>query len=103
MAYCPNCSAKLETTAADSCWNCLASFGEGSVWKPLPSPVGSFRRFTQRAAIPKKAPGAEAYRPRSTSERVVNGIGCGILIAIFGIPAALLLLLLILDPCLICK
>ena len=43
MSFCPNCSALLKEPTANSCWNCSADFGHGSVWAPVADPPGEIR------------------------------------------------------------
>jgi hypothetical protein len=50
MSYCPNCNAQLKN--ARICWNCDASFEEGSAWKPQARPLGSVRKFSKRGSPP---------------------------------------------------
>ena len=98
MAFCPNCSAELRPSDQD-CWNCHASFGSGSTWQPVPVASSDFRPF------PQPTPRDPAVGPaqETTVTKVVNGIGCAIAALIIGLPILLVLLLLALNPCLICK
>lgn len=49
MAFCPNCSAALpDDSVVAECWNCHASFGADSDWKPLKQPIDPFRKFHQQ-------------------------------------------------------
>ena len=52
--YCPNCSARFDAPPA-SCWNCKASFGADSAWKPTARPNGEFREFKQPQPTPVPA------------------------------------------------
>ena len=47
--FCPNCSAEINGLEhSESCWNCGASFEEGSAWEPTEVPVGEFRKFASK-------------------------------------------------------
>lgn len=68
MTFCPNCSAELKTPGPDSCWNCSASFGSGSVWKPTEQPSGEFR-------VVHKAPLKTESQKEESPNRLIFRLG----------------------------
>src|SRR5687768_9590305 len=67
MTYCPNCSANLDLQPSlAECWNCHATFGEGSLFRPVCAPPGAFRRFPKGTSTAQSPTGrfSESWRRR---------------------------------------
>jgi hypothetical protein len=102
VSYCPNCSAELESRLVGECWNCHATFGDNSEWKPSSTPSGEFRRFPKQSnPVPP-----EAQATDSTTRKVVNGFGLGLALTFFvavGLIVLLVAMVLSTNPCITCK
>lgn len=51
MPYCPSCSAELDATNVQNCWNCDAQFGPGSAWAPTNVATGKFISSARRRPL----------------------------------------------------
>jgi len=72
MPFCPNCAAELEREDLQSnqCWNCEASFGVCSEWKPTPSPLRAFQPRRIEAAVQVLAPSPDELLRKSAEAQL---------------------------------
>ena len=59
-AYCPNCSASLQSSEVNTCLNCKALFSGADAWMPTASPVGCYTpRIKGESVLPDPASRAD--------------------------------------------